>query len=38
LPPQLAIKATFTIVVTVSSDSFPLANRFAQLVAAQVDT
>jgi hypothetical protein len=27
-----------TIVVTVSSDSFPLANRFAQLVAAQIDT
>jgi hypothetical protein len=27
-----------TIVVTVSSDSFPLADRFAQLVAAQIDT
>jgi len=27
-----------TIVVTVSSDSFPLVDRFAQLVAAQIDT
>ena len=27
-----------TIVVTVSSDSLPLANRFAQPVAAQIDT
>lgn len=26
-----------TIVVTVSSDSFPLASRFAELVAAQID-
>jgi hypothetical protein len=27
-----------TIVVAVSSDSFPLVDRFAQLVAAQIDT
>ena len=26
-----------TIVVSVSSDSFPLGDRFAQLVAAQID-
>ncbi len=27
-----------TIVVSVSSDSFPLVDRFAQIVAAQIDT